>query len=85
MSRRIYLIIYICCCVLTTLAQTTDEQYRKIYDAAERDYNIGRIMEAENLLNDTRRPTTFYRHGGQPKEWHDGNHHHCIQSGGEPE
>ena len=52
MSRRIYLIIYICCCVLTTLAQTTDEQYRKIYDAAERDYNIGRIMEAENLLKD---------------------------------
>ena len=52
MSRRIYLIIYICCCVLTTFAQTTDEQYRKIYDAAERDYNIGRIMEAENLLKD---------------------------------
>ena len=55
MSRRIYLIIYICCCVLTTLAQTTDEQYRKIYDAAERDYNIGRIMEAENLLKDNLR------------------------------
>lgn len=55
MSRRIYLIIYICCCVLTTLAQTTDEQYRKIYDAAERDYNIGRIMEAENQLKDNLR------------------------------
>ena len=50
MSRRIYLIMYICCCVLTTLAQSTEEQYRRIYDAAELDYQVGRLEQAEQQL-----------------------------------
>ena len=37
MRKRLYLIIlYIGCCVLTTFAQTTEEKYRNIYDAAEK-------------------------------------------------
>jgi iron complex outermembrane receptor protein len=36
--------------VLTGLAQNAEEQYRKIYDTAERDYKIGRIEQAESLL-----------------------------------
>ena len=52
MSRRIYLIILACMFVLTGLAQTTEEQYRKIYDTAERDYKIGRIEQAEDLLKE---------------------------------
>ena len=50
MSRRIYLIMYICCCVLTTFAQSTEEQYRRIYDAAELDYQVGRLEQAEQQL-----------------------------------
>ena len=50
MSRRINLIILACMFVLTGLAQNTEEQYRKIYDTAERDYKIGRIEQAEDLL-----------------------------------
>ena len=50
MSRRINLIILACMFVLTGLAQNTEEQYRKIYDTAERDYKIGRIEQADDLL-----------------------------------
>lgn len=37
---------------LTLSAQTTEERYRAIYDAAEQDYNIGRLEEAEKQLKD---------------------------------
>ena len=50
MSRRIFLIILACMFVLTGMAQNAEEQYRKIYDTAERDYKIGRIEQAEDLL-----------------------------------
>ena len=50
MSRRISLIILACMFVLTGMAQNAEEQYRKIYDTAERDYKIGRIEQAEDLL-----------------------------------
>ena len=50
MSKRLYLIIYICCSVLAGYAQSAEERYRAIYDAAEQDYSIGRLDEARQSL-----------------------------------
>ena len=50
MNKRLYIIIYLCCCVLAGFAQSVEERYRAIYDEAEHNYNIGRLDEAIHSL-----------------------------------
>ena len=50
--KQILLFILLAFLPLTLSAQTTEERYRAIYDAAEQDYNIGRLEEAEKQLKD---------------------------------
>ena len=50
MNKRLYLIILFFAITMTSVAQTEDERYRAIYDQAEQDYNIGRILEARQAL-----------------------------------
>ena len=52
MNKRLYIIIYLCCCMLVGFAQSVEERYRAIYDEAERNYNIGRLDEAIRSLKD---------------------------------
>lgn len=55
MIRRLYIIIYICCCFISVHAQSSEERYRAIYDQAEQDYNIGRLEHAEQELSNNLR------------------------------
>jgi iron complex outermembrane receptor protein len=50
--KQILLFILLAFLPLTLSAQTTEERHRAIYDAAEQDYNIGRLEEAEKQLKD---------------------------------
>ena len=52
MKIRKYILTILCCSTLAVCAQTADERYRAIYDAAEQDYNIGRLEQAEKQLSD---------------------------------
>lgn len=50
MNIRPYIIIFLAFWALTVHAQTADEHLRAIYDQAEQDYNIGRLEQAEQQL-----------------------------------
>jgi len=52
MNRYIYLIIIFCFGITASFAQTDEEKYRSIYDAAENDYNLGRVEQAEVQLRE---------------------------------
>ncbi len=52
MSRYLHLIILLCLGITVSFAQTDEEKYRGIYDAAENDYHIGRVEQAELKLKE---------------------------------
>ena len=65
MIRRLYIIIYICCCFISVHAQSSEERYRAIYDQAEQDYNIGRLEHAEQELSNNLRNFMLSGYGSQ--------------------
>ncbi len=52
MIKRLYLIILLCFSIQLSFAQTNEEEYRSIYDNAEKEFDIGRLEQAEEILRE---------------------------------